>query len=367
MVRWGQFQMDVVKRRRKIREYLREANAAVFLVLDVDTIRYLTGFSGSDAVLLIAREEWGEDLFLCDSRYTFQAREEVQKSTVREYRKKLDGIKDALEAAGVRDVAIEAHIVTLAFFEKLRESLPEVHLVPLNQSLAGIRSLKEPSELTFIREAIRVASESFQEVLPRIAAGAEERQIAVELEYAMRRRGAQRTGFDTIVASGDRSALPHWTAGRRKLRPGDLVVVDFGASVNGYNSDETCTMVVGRPSEEQEKIHAVVLEAQKRAMHAIRPGVPLAQIDSIARNTIQEAGYGAYFGHGLGHGVGMNVHEEPQLTPDVEGTIEEGMVFTVEPGIYIPGWGGVRLEHMVAVTAAGCEILTYLPKSLISC
>ncbi len=359
--------MDVMKRRRKIRKYLQEVDASVFMVLDIDTIHYLTGFGGSDAVLVITSVERDEDLFLCDSRYTIQAREEVQQCAIREYRKKLDGIRDALEAMGVRDAAIEAHVVTLAFFEKIQESLPEVRLMPFNNSLAGIRALKDPSELTALREAIRVASESFREVQKQITVGMEEVEVAAELEYAMRRRGAQRASFDIIVASGDRSALPHWTAGRRKLQHGDLVVVDFGARVNGYNSDETCTLVVGRPSEEQEKVHGVVLEAQKRAIEAIRPGTPLAQIDAIARNTIQEAGYGAYFGHGLGHGVGINVHEEPRMAPDAEGTIEEGMVFTVEPGIYIPEWGGVRLEDMVVVTAEGCEMLTYLPKSLISC
>lgn len=337
------------------------------MVMDLDTIRYLTGFSGSDAVLLVAREEGKGDLFLCDSRYTVQAQEEVRQCAVREYRKKLEGIRDALKVMEAQEVALEAHVVTLAFFEKLKESVPDVRFVPIHRNISEIRVRKEASELKSIREAIRVASESFQEVKGRIAAGAEEREIAVELEYAMRRRGAQRTSFDLIVASGERSALPHATAGPRRLRTGDLVVVDFGVRVNGYNSDETCTLVVDRSSKEQERVHGIVLEAQKRAIGAIRPGMELAKIDAIARDIIQEAGYGAYFGHGLGHGVGINVHEEPRLAPDTEGTIEEGMVFTVEPGIYIPGWGGVRLEDMVVVTAEGCEKLTYLPKELISC
>jgi len=359
--------MDVMKRREKIRQHLREADASVFLVLDLDNIHYLTGFSGSDAVLLVAKEEAKRDVFLCDSRYTVQARQEVCQCAVREHRKKLDGIRDALEVMEAQDMVLEAHVVTLAFFEKIRETLPDVRLVPLHQNMSEIRVLKDASELAMIREAICVASESFQEVLRIIAEGVEERQVAVELECSMRRKGAQRTSFDPIVASGERSALPHGGAGRRKLCPGDLVVVDFGAMVNGYNSDETCTLVVGRSSDEQKKVHSVVLEAQKRAIDAIRPGMALAKIDAVARDFIKEAGYGAYFGHGLGHGVGINVHEEPRLAPDVEGVIEEGMVFTVEPGIYIPGWGGVRLEDMVVVTSDGCEKLTYLPKTLISC
>jgi Xaa-Pro aminopeptidase len=359
--------MDATKRRKKIRECLREVGASVFLVQDLDTIRYLTGFSGSDAVLLVAGEEAAGDVFLCDSRYTAQAQQEVHQCTIREYRKKLDGIRDALESMKVRDMALEAHVATLAFFDKIRESLPEVRLVPVHQNMSVVRVLKDASELTMIREAIRVASESFREVQWRIAVGVKEREVAVELEYAMRRRGAQRVSFDTIVASGERSALPHGAAGERRFGTGDLVIADFGAVVNGYNSDETCTLVVGKRSQEQERVHGIVLEAQKRAIHAIRPGMELAKIDAIARDFIREAGYGAYFGHGLGHGVGINVHEEPRLAPDIEGFTEEGMVFTVEPGIYIPGWGGIRLEDMVLVTSDGCEKLTYLPKTLISC
>jgi len=359
--------MDVMKRRRRIRERLREVGASVFLIQDLDTIRYLTGFSGSDALILVAGEESSGDIFLCDSRYTAQARQEIRQCTIREYSRKLDGIREALEVMEAQDMAVEAHSITLAFFEKIREGLPQVSLVPIHRNISDIRVLKEASELALIREAVRVASESFLEMRRRVAVGMKERELAVELECAMRRRGSQRVSFDPIVASGERSALPHGAAGERKLGPGELVVVDFGAVVNGYNSDETCMLVVGRSSPEQEKIHGIVLEAQNRAIDAIRPGIALAKIDAIARDFIREAGYGAYFGHGLGHGVGINVHEEPRLAPDVEGTVEEGMVFTVEPGIYIPGWGGVRLEHMVLVTSAGCEKLTYLPKTLISC
>ena len=207
-----------------------------------------------------------------------------------------------------------------------------------------------------------IAAEAFDEILPLIRPGALERDIALALEFAMRRRGAEEKSFDTIVASGRRGALPHGVASAKTIAAGELVTIDYGARWDGYHSDETVTVAVGPVSVQLRKIFDVVLEAHDRAMAAVRPGVALQDLDSIARDYIAEQGYGEFFGHSLGHGVGLEVHEYPAVSSQSEMLVEEGMVFTVEPGIYIPGLGGVRIEDMVYVTADGHRRLTRLPK-----
>lgn len=202
-------------------------------------------------------------------------------------------------------------------------------------------------------------------VLPKLKEGMREIEVAAELEYHMRRRGAQRVAFDTIVASGPRSALPHGVASERRISEGDLVVIDFGVVLGGYCSDLTRTICVGEPTAKQEDIYNLVLEAQEKALASLRAGKKVAEIDGVAREIIAQKGYGDAFGHGLGHGVGIMVHEEPSLSPRNQSTfLEEGMVVTVEPGIYLEGWGGVRIEDMAVVTEEGCRVLTTSPKEL---
>jgi Xaa-Pro aminopeptidase len=249
-------------------------------------------------------------------------------------------------------------------YQKLKGRLPRASLIPLSREIADLRSRKNLEELEKIRRAIHVASESFLDASPRFRPGVKERVAAEFLECRMRRRGGDKTAFDTIVASGPRAALPHGAASEKRMGQKETVVVDFGVRVQGYHSDETKTLILGKPDAAQRRIYETVRRAQEKAMMAIRPGVSVRRIDAAAREVIARAGYGKFFGHGTGHGVGLAVHEEPLISPKGRGVVEEGMVFTVEPGIYIPGWGGVRLEDMVLVTPHGSEVLTVLSKEL---
>jgi Xaa-Pro aminopeptidase len=215
-----------------------------------------------------------------------------------------------------------------------------------------------------IQKASRIAEAAWEEVLALVVPGVREADLALELEYRMKKRGAERIAFDTIVAAGPRAALPHAQPTTRPIENGDLLLFDFGCRYRGYCSDESCTVIVNRPTEEQKRIYGIVKDAHDKAIEQVAPGKRLAAIDAAAREHITHAGYGAHFGHGTGHGVGLAVHEWPVVGKDSPDVAEEGMIFTIEPGIYIPGWGGARIEDMVAVTAAGCEVLTAISKDL---
>jgi Xaa-Pro aminopeptidase len=250
-------------------------------------------------------------------------------------------------------------------FRQLSERLDGCELVGLGASLDAIRSCKDQIEIETLGCVARLASASLQAVLSSLAPGIKESDLALELEIEMRRQGADARAFDFIVASGERGAMPHGRASDRVLRPGELVTIDFGAVIDGYHSDETVTVALGRPSDRACEIHAIVKEAHDRAIAAVRPGISCRDLDAVARDYINENGYETCFGHGLGHGVGLEIHEKPVVSPRSATVVEEGMVFTIEPGIYIPGFGGVRIEDTVAVTADGCMLLTKAPKELI--
>ncbi|MDD2500835.1 MAG: M24 family metallopeptidase, partial [Geobacter sp.] len=208
------------------------------------------------------------------------------------------------------------------------------------------------------------ASAAFEAVLPQLQPGIREDEFALQLEFEMRRRGADGRGFDFIVASGVRGAMPHGRASDKPILAGELVTVDFGAIKDGYHSDETVTLAVGSVNTRQQQIYQTVLDAHDRAIAAVKPGITCRELDTLARDYIKAQGFGQYFGHGLGHGIGLDVHEKPVISPRSDAVVEEGMVFTIEPGIYIPGFGGVRIEDTVAVTADGCRLLTKVSKQL---
>lgn len=340
---------------------MRRAKVGGILFWSLENIRYLCGFTGGDGVLIAAGQE---RTFMSDSRYKEQARQETRDATFRKYTRKEEGVARFIQSLRVKRLGFESAAIPYESYRKLKEKLSRVSLVPLTGEIARLRIRKEPEELENIRRAIQIASQSFLDTLGRFKPGVRERVVAEWLEWRMRRRGGERTSFDTIVASGPRAALPHGLASEKRMQEKETVVVDFGVRFKGYCSDETKTLVLGEPETKQKKIYEIVRRAQDRAMRAIRPGVNVRQIDAAAREVIARAGYGKFFGHGTGHGVGLAVHEEPTISPRGRGVVEEGMVFTVEPGIYIPGWGGVRLEDMVLVTARGCEVLTVLSKDL---
>jgi Xaa-Pro aminopeptidase len=343
------------------RGYLERRGVDALVFLNLSNIRYLAGFTGSDGVLVLGRDS---GRFLTDSRYVTQAAAEVTVFETSQYRIKLEGICSELKSMGARKVGFEAEHTTVAQLNAIAEALPGVELKPIGAELDDLRIVKDDEEVGLLARCAEIASRALLDVLAKIRPGAVEREVALTLEFAMREAGADDKSFDFIVASGPRGALPHGKASDRKIGTGELVTLDFGAVYKGYHSDETVTVAVGRPDDRQREIYSIVKDAHDLALEAVRPGISFRELDSKARSHIDNKGYGSYFGHGLGHGVGLDVHERPAVSPRSDGVVEEGMVFTIEPGIYIPGWGGVRIEDTLLVTADGYRLLTSVPKEL---
>lgn len=303
--------------------------------------------------------------FLTDSRYTSQAGSETSGYQIRTYAKPLDEIAALVKQFRIKTLGFESNHLSYDTYLRLRKALPKARVKPAGGIAGRLRAVKDGSEIALIRESAKVLDEGFALVKRLLKPGAVESEIALKIEFRFRARGAEATAFDTIIASGARGALPHGKASRKKIKKGELVVVDMGALKDGYNSDETRTFCVGRAGAEEKKIYKTVLDAQSRAIEMIRPGVKAVDVDAAARGHIAKAGYGKYFGHGLGHGVGLDIHEGPTLSPLSKDVLEEGMVVTVEPGIYVPGLCGVRIEDMALVTRDGCELLTKTPKDFV--
>jgi Xaa-Pro aminopeptidase/Xaa-Pro dipeptidase len=329
------------------------------LFLDMKNVRYLTGFTGSDGALLLKRDSL---VLLVDGRYTTQAKEEAAGADIFEYKDKVKGIAETLAENVIKAVGFEATAISFETYEKLREKVPDVRLLPIAGNY-GVRMVKDEGEIVLLRKAASLASQAFEDVRDLIRPGARERDIALELEYRMRLNGAEGVSFTTIVAAGRNSALPHATAGARKLSPGDALVIDFGAIYEGYHSDETCTFFLVHASDSQKEAYDIVKEAHDRALAAMKAGVSCFDIDRIARSCIEDGGLGKFFSHGTGHGIGLDVHELPKIAAASENILEPGMVVTVEPGVYIPGLWGIRIEDAVLVKEEGCEVLTKIPKN----
>jgi len=343
---------------------VKAAEADALLVFGLVNIRYLSGFTGSDGVLILSPHD---RCLLCDSRYTLQASGEASLCTVSEYKSKLEGIASLLVKNRYRRVVFDAEKVSVSFFNSLVKTLPEVQFIPLADQLDQLRSVKTPEEIDMISLSANIASSAFEELLNMVTPGVSELKLALELEILMKRRGADEKAFDFIVASGGRGALPHGRPTNRLLSVGEMVTIDFGACVSGYNSDETVTVAVREADERLLRVYEVVKKAHDLAISAVRPGIECRLLDSIARDHIESCGFGEFFGHGLGHGVGLEVHEKPTVSFRSSQAVEEGMIFTVEPGVYIPGLGGVRIEDLVQVTSDGCHVLSKVSKELIVC
>ncbi len=340
----------------QVRQLLNALGLDAFCFFHRPNIRYLCGFTGTDGVFSVAAEN---DCFLTDSRYVTQAAAEVVAGAIREYKIKEEGLVAWLVEGQVKRVGFEAEHLSCAALRRLRDKSPaSLEWVAVERPVASLRGIKGADEVAGLERATAI-------VLSLIRPGISERDVALALEMAMRRHGGDEKAFATIVASGLRGALPHGAASDKLLKSGELVTIDFGVCCNGYHSDETVTVALGNVSAELAAIHAIVLAAHDLAIAAIKPGLPLRQIDAVARDHIVAQGYGEYFGHGLGHGVGLEVHEYPTVSPRSEEVASAGMVFTIEPGIYLPGLGGVRIEDMVLVTADGCRRLTRLDKNLL--
>lgn len=352
--------MNATPSRLKLKALLSRLGLDAAVFLHTANMRHLCGFTGSDGVVVAAAEKL---VFLTDSRYTTQAQNEVSADAIEEYKNKTDAIVELLDSMQAKRIGYETTL-SVGVFEELKEkSGPGNNWVNLKEELHALRLHKSDAELLAITSATERNFTAFQNIVDMIRPGVREDDVALTLEFELRKLGAEEKAFDIIVASGDRGALPHGIASKKIIAEGELVTIDFGCRVSGYFSDETITLAVGEVSDELKMIYQTVLEAHDRAIHAVASGVALTEIDNVARSYIKDCGYGSYFGHGLGHGVGLEVHEAPVVSPRSKTVAEEGMVFTVEPGIYIPGLGGVRIEDMVLVTSNGCRILTKIPKT----
>lgn len=332
------------------------------LILKPDNRAYITGFTGSAGFVLVGRQL---ALILTDFRYVEQATAQATDFIVKDYAPSLnDALNQALADANIQKLGFESDFVTFSTYQGFKDKL-QVELVPQTGLVEKLRMVKDDVELSYMQRAADVAEAALEMTLPIIKPGVSEAQVAIELEIAMRRLGAERIAFDIISASGARSSLPHGRASDKVIQSGDFLTLDFGAVYNGYCCDITRTFVVGQPSKEQERIYGIVLEAQRAALAAVKPGVMGKDVDKVARDIITAAGYGERFGHGLGHGVGRAVHEGPGAGSKAEDVLQPGMVITIEPGIYIPEWGGVRIEDMVVVTENGCKNFNRFTKELI--
>jgi Xaa-Pro aminopeptidase len=350
-------------RAERLTELLPEAGVELLLVTELVNVRYLTGYTGSNGLAVIGADA---RRFITDFRYVEQAAQEVEASFEREppQRDLLEAVPDILPGERLRLGFEEAH-VTVREYARLREIVPEsVELIGVSGLVEGLRAVKEPGELEKVRAAVALADASFEEVLGAGLIGRTEREVAIAIEHDMRMRGAQRPSFETIVAAGAHGALPHAQPREVTIRRGDMVVIDWGAELDGYCSDATRTVAAGEPSEDARDIYQLVLEAQLAGVQAVKDGAGGREVDGAARGVIEQAGYGERFGHGLGHGVGIDVHEAPRLSQRSEDRLTANNVVTVEPGIYLPERFGVRIEDTVVVTADGCEVLTALPKQL---
>ncbi|MCD6238190.1 MAG: aminopeptidase P family protein [Thermotogae bacterium] len=352
----------------KVRQKMQEKALDLFLIYNREgsnpNLFYVTGFSGGDGVALIGKDT---ALLLVDSRYYVQARKELfpDIAMVELGKKKhWEAIKEIINDIKPRGIAFEGNRLSYRDYERLKDISDGADLVIGDDIIADMRKDKTEEEIDKIKVAIKVAQDAFNEMLNYVKVGTKERELAAILEFEMRKRGAECPSFDTIVASGWRGALPHGMASDKIIEDGDLIVIDFGARVDNYDSDLTRTIGVGNVSDNAKEIYEIVRVAQQTAREAAKAGIPAKELDAVARNIIDDAGYGRNFGHSLGHGVGLEVHEEPIVSASNENVLPPGCVVTIEPGIYIEGKFGVRIEDDVLLTEDGSECLSSLPRDL---
>ena len=353
-------QQDRLKR---LRTHLQAAGVDGLLITSDINRRYISGFTGSSGFVLITMK----DAYLfSDFRYRTQAPMQAPAFTFIEHgANPIASIKQVAKQLNVLKLAIEAHKLSVVQYEKYKAELTGIELVKSGEWIEQLRMVKDSSELAIMREAAQLADRTFIHMLDVLKPGITELEAALELEFFMRKNGASSTSFETIIASGERSALPHGVASDRVLRKDEFVKLDFGAYYDGYCSDITRTVMLGTPTAKHREIYDIVLKAQLATLEGIRPGMTGKEADAIARDIIKAHGYGDHFGHGTGHALGMEIHESPRLSVTGDIVLEPGMTVTVEPGIYIPGFGGVRIEDDVVITDSGVEILTQATKDFI--
>ncbi|WP_163537752.1 Xaa-Pro peptidase family protein [Gracilibacillus sp. YIM 98692] len=347
------------ERLQKLRDLLQKEKVDALLVTSAINRRYITGFTGTSGVAVITKNQ---AYFITDFRYTEQAKEQVKGFTIREHKVPIhEEVKNVADELNIETLGFEKNDITYASFEQYKKQL-SCEFIPTQGIIEKIRLIKTEDEIKIIKDACKIADDAYSHILNFIKPGVKELDIATELEFYMRKKGAQSSSFDIIVASGYRSALPHGVASTKEIASGELVTLDFGALYNGYSSDITRTVAVGDISEELHTIYQTVLEAQKLGVEGLKAGITAKEADLLTRDYITEKGYGQYFGHSTGHGLGLDVHEMPGLSYRSKETLQAGMVVTVEPGIYVPNIGGCRIEDDLLITEEGSQRLTHAPK-----
>jgi Xaa-Pro aminopeptidase len=345
-------------------EKILENNIDGFVVNKPENQYYISGFSGEGVIIITGNKNY----IITDSRYTEQAKKETSGFEIIEKKTGTSHFSisfQIIKELGLGKIGFESHSITVKEYDELAESYKNINLIKTKGILEQLRAIKDSSEINLIKSAQNITDKAFKHILSLIKPGVSELDLVAELEFFMKKNGSKSKAFQTILVSGPRTSLPHGNPSERILQSGDFVTIDFGARFSGYCSDMTRTVIIGKPSERQLSIYNTVLDAQIKAIEYIKPGLTGKDVDRVARKLISKQGFGDYFGHGLGHGVGLEIHEAPSLSPKSESELLPGMIVTVEPGIYIENFGGVRIEDMVVITENGFENLTSSEKRLI--
>lgn len=352
-------------RTKKLVQQFEKLGVDAVLITSIYNRRYLTGFTGSSAYIYISKDR---QVLLTDFRYIIQATAQCPDYEIVDYKKLglIETLQNYLREDSVKSVGFEGNLITYGEQQNLSTRLSEYEWKSIGNVVEEIRMIKSAEEMIYLRKASQIGDEAFSHMLDYIKVGMTEKEIALELEFTMRKLGASANSFDPIIASGVNGALPHARPTDKPIQRGELLTMDFGCIYEGYCSDMTRTIAIGQINEKQKEIYDVVLKAHLESLAALKPGMTGKQLDTIARDIIKDAGYGEYFGHSLGHSVGLEVHESPSLSQLGLTALEEGMLATIEPGIYIEGIGGVRIEDLAVVTANGSESLVTSEKKLIT-
>ncbi|MBP2242505.1 Xaa-Pro aminopeptidase [Cytobacillus eiseniae] len=353
-----------MKRLDKLRDMFAELGIDAMLITNDQNRRYMTGFTGTAGLVLVTKEE---AFLVVDFRYVDQATEQAKAFSIIEVSTKADLLEEIVRQTDrlkVAKLGFEQNHVNYYSYTEYNERI-NAEMIPLSNAIESLRMIKDKEEIAAIKTAAEIADAAFTQLLDFIRPGVTEIEVSNELEFYMRKQGATSSAFDIIVASGFRSAFPHGVASNKKIEKGEMITLDFGAYYQGYRSDITRTVAVGEPNNDLKGIYTIVFEALSKALSSIKPGILGKEADAFSRDYITEKGYGKQYGHGSGHGIGLDIHEEPFKNANCEIRLQPGMVLTVEPGIYIPKLGGVRIEDDILITQDGNEVLTHSPKELI--
>ena len=354
---------DYPERIRQLRCALKEHRLDGFVTLFAPHLRYLTGYSGSNGLCLVTHSDV---YFLTDFRYQEQIQREV--ACTRSVVTSGDLIEKAASARffrGCKRIGIEKDLLPVGQFAALRSNVHAARFVPTDEYVESLAAVKSVNEITLIKDAVRITDAVFKKVLTMLRPGMTELDVSAEISYYHKKFGAEKDSFEPIVVSGPRGSLPHGRPSARKIKHGDLVTLDLGCFYSGYCSDLTRTIAVGKISAEQKKVYGIVAQAQQLAIDAAKSGMEAKRLDAVARRFIRTRGYGKYFGHGLGHGIGLEIHEAPRVSARSLHSLRDGNVVTIEPGIYLPGKFGIRIEDDIVIRDRGCEVLTTAPRELI--